>query len=916
MANETTFAASQAIDGSPKSLRFLSKITWYELLAVPVVAVVAAIFLVKDAVTDAFLIAHERTALMTGAGLVPLGVWISLFLGTLLLKPGLLRRHYRLWIASVFLLALTFGILSLFRPMDGTLAWFTLGGYVSLGGIVGETIAGHVLWQQALRIGGLAIITVILAFPTAVIPAASAMSRLARHAYFSLALAAGSIGSLFQSKRRVEDEELGTSNTPPLPNYDANYGDSSIHNSPRVLETGFSGKTHYSEQRASPFTVTGNRFPATDYSAVHFGSHTLKIDDTTVPETQEREEAYMQANTDYDFWYSRTDMENELVDDENHKLILDPDPVNENQHGNYNTFDLINEAKVDENSEYDVSPDIVPENDEIDIDTSMPHRNGVADEVHKIDIVSNVNNQSEELEEKPKKSGLAIRLLGKNHREWRKPAIEMLDKVDDRGVPEDQILATAETIRQTLADYGIEVEIGSIKYGPTVTMYGIIPGWVRRFKQVKLEDEFGNPIRDQKGKQIVKRQEQKTRVKVDSILSREKDLSLALRTPNLRIETPVMGKAQVGIEIPNQESAPVTLRSIMESKEYQQLKPKADLPVALGKGTGGENIALDLATMPHLLIAGATGSGKSVALNAIVAGLLMERSPAELRLLLIDPKRVELTPYNGIPHLLCPVIVEVDQVVGMLKGVINEMMSRYRQMEEIGVRNIEAYNKRMRDDKMPFLMVVVDELADLMMTGAFDVEQSLCRLAQLGRATGIHLILATQRPSVDVVTGLIKANFPSRISFGVTSHIDSRTILDSNGAEKLLGKGDMLYLPRDAARPIRAQGAFISDKEIERLIDFWQTTPRAWIPDVKVRPVSDEESDESSAEAAPPKDALFDKAVELAYTQKKLSTSLLQRRLRIGYPRAARLMDELEDNGIVSASDGSRSRDVIISNTA
>ena len=488
----------------------------------------------------------------------------------------------------------------------------------------------------------------------------------------------------------------------------------------------------------------------------------------------------------------------------------------------------------------------------------------------------------------------------------------MLESVQDRGVPEEQIRETAETIRQTLADYDIEVEIGNIKYGPTVTMYGIIPGWVRRYKQVKLEDEFGNPIRDQNGKQITKRQEQKTRVKVGSILSREQDLSLALRTPSLRIETPVMGKAQVGIEIPNQEPAPVTLRSIMESKEYQNLRKDADLPVAMGKGTGGENIALDLAKMPHLLIAGATGSGKSVALNAIVAGLLMEKSPAEMRLLLVDPKRVELTPYNGIPHLLCPVIVEVDEVVGMLKGVINEMMNRYRQMEEIGVRNIEAYNKRMRDDKMPFLLVVVDELADLMMTAAFDVEQSLCRLAQLGRATGIHLILATQRPSVDVVTGLIKANFPSRISFGVTSHIDSRTILDTNGAEKLLGKGDMLYLPRDAARPMRAQGAFISDTEIDSLIDFWQTTPRGWVPKVDLRPVSAEESENADADVSSSTDALFDKAVELAHTQKKLSTSLLQRRLRIGYPRAARLMDELEENGVVSAGDGSKSRDVII----
>ena len=608
----------------------------------------------------------------------------------------------------------------------------------------------------------------------------------------------------------------------------------------------------------------------------------------------------MQANTDFDFGFSHATLGTALADERSNEHATEPDRIVGFQ---YDDFEGLSAAS--ENGDADAASDrgIDPPDTEA---AREPFR-----EIEDL-MDAPVSPDSDADSEQP---GLTVRLLGKNRAQWAKPSIQMLESVQDRGIPEDQIRETAETIRQTLADYDIEVEIGNIKYGPTVTMYGIIPGWVRRYKQVKLEDEFGNPIRDQNGKQITKRQEQKTRVKVGSILSREQDLSLALRTPSLRIETPVMGKAQVGIEIPNQEPAPVTLRSIMESSEYLQLRKNADLPVALGKGTGGENLALDLAKMPHLLIAGATGSGKSVALNAIVAGLLMERSPAELRMLLVDPKRVELTPYNGIPHLLCPVIVEVDEVVGMLKGVINEMMNRYRQMEEVGVRNIEAYNKRMRDDKMPFLLVVVDELADLMMTAAFDVEQSLCRLAQLGRATGIHLILATQRPSVDVVTGLIKANFPSRISFGVTSHIDSRTILDTNGAEKLLGKGDMLYLPRDAARPLRAQGAFISDKEIDRLIDFWQTTPRGWVPSVDLRPVSAEESDDADADVSPSTDALFDKAVELAYTQKKLSTSLLQRRLRIGYPRAARLMDELEENGVVSAGDGSKSRDVIIGST-
>jgi S-DNA-T family DNA segregation ATPase FtsK/SpoIIIE len=398
---------------------------------------------------------------------------------------------------------------------------------------------------------------------------------------------------------------------------------------------------------------------------------------------------------------------------------------------------------------------------------------------------------------------------------------------------------------------------------------------------------------------------------VDNILSREKDLALALKTPSIRIETPAMGESLVGIEVPNPIPTLVTLRSVMESPEFERLHPEAMLPLSLGKGSGGESIVTDLAKMPHLLIAGATGSGKSVCINTIVSCLIMEKTPAEVRLLLVDPKRVELTPYNGIPHLLTPVVVEVDQVVGYLKGMIQEMLDRYRRFEGAGVRNIEAYNRRM-PGTMPYLIVAIDELADLMMSASFDVEQSLCRLAQLGRATGIHLIVATQRPSVDVVTGLIKANFPSRISFGVTSYVDSRTILDTVGAEKLLGRGDMLYLPLDASRPVRAQGAFISDQEIESRVEFWQTTPRAPLAPIQLRAVRDQRIEKDEGDGADElQDDLQQKAIGLAQMYSKLSTSLLQRRLRIGYPRAARLMDQLEGLGIVGPSDGSKSRDVI-----
>ena len=499
---------------------------------------------------------------------------------------------------------------------------------------------------------------------------------------------------------------------------------------------------------------------------------------------------------------------------------------------------------------------------------------------------------------------------------WERPPIDLLAEAHNGGISKDEMDETAETIKRTLAEYGVEVEIGQVRPGPTVTMYGLTLGWVRRHKQQKVTDEHGAPKLDEAGKPIVNRVETRTRVKVDSILSREKDLALALKTPSIRIETPAMGKSLVGIEVPNPAPSLVTLRGVMQSDEFKKLRPKAKLPIALGEGSGGETVVVDLAQMPHLLVAGATGSGKSVCINTIVSCLVTEKTPAELRLLLVDPKRVELTPYNGIPHLLTPVVVETDQVVALLKGLIREMLNRYRRMEQVGVRNIDSYNTKMSDN-MPYLVVAIDELADLMMSASFDVEQSICRLAQLGRATGIHLIIATQRPSVDVVTGLIKANFPSRVSFGVTSQVDSRTILDTAGAEKLLGKGDMLYLPVDGSKPQRVQGVFISDSEIEGLVGFWKDTSWPPLPSVSLHAVGDEErgDDSDAGDLDESKDELLDKAIQLAQTYNKMSTSLLQRRMRIGYPRAARLMDQLEDEGIVGPSDGSKSRDVIMGST-
>jgi S-DNA-T family DNA segregation ATPase FtsK/SpoIIIE len=493
--------------------------------------------------------------------------------------------------------------------------------------------------------------------------------------------------------------------------------------------------------------------------------------------------------------------------------------------------------------------------------------------------------------------------------------MKLLSGISEGGISKEEIRDTADIIKNTFADYKIEIEVEKVRPGPTVTMYGIQPGWVRKVKRVKSRDKDGNLEIDTNGKPVMVQQEEKTRVSVDNILRREKDLSLALKTPSLRIETPVMGESLLGIEVPNHTPSLVALKNVMESPPYTSLAKKSQLPVALGKGSDGDEVSFDLSKMPHLLIAGATGSGKSVCINAIITGLIMEKTPAEMQMLLIDPKRVELTPYNGIPHLMTPVIVETDKVVGILKGLIQEMMNRYRRMEETGVRNIASFNSK-GGVKMPYIVVAIDELADLMMTAAFDIEQSICRLAQLGRATGIHLIVATQRPSVDVITGLIKANFPSRISFAVTSQIDSRTILDTMGAERLLGRGDMLYQPIDATRPARVQNVFIGDDEIGDIVRHWSNTPRGYKPEIDLNIVNAENSDTvgvSDSSGANNQDELFEKAMTLAQKYTKMSTSLLQRRLRIGYPRAARLMDELEDMGVVGPSDGSKSRDVISS---
>jgi DNA segregation ATPase FtsK/SpoIIIE, S-DNA-T family len=462
----------------------------------------------------------------------------------------------------------------------------------------------------------------------------------------------------------------------------------------------------------------------------------------------------------------------------------------------------------------------------------------------------------------------------------------------------------AQTLKDTLDEFGVPVEVVSIKEGPTVTQFGLEPGEV---------------VRELNNGEVLRR-----RVSVATIMRLSNDLALALSAASIRIEAPVPGRPYVGIEIPNTAKTMVPLRGLLESKEF--VRSNSPLLVALGRDVAGDAVLADLTRMPHLLIAGATGSGKSVCINAIVSSLLMNNGPDRVRFLMVDPKMVELPGYNGIPHLLAPVVTDPTQATAALAWLTLQMDDRYRAFAAAGVRNIVDYNCKVVGGKrskaaqgtLPYLILVIDELADLMMTAADDVERRICRLAQMSRATGIHLVLATQRPSVDVITGLIKANFPARIAFAVTSQIDSRVILDSPGAEKLLGRGDMLFMAPDSSKLARIQGCFVSDQEIDRVVHFWRTNR----PTESGAPDGAAPAGATPASAALPwaglldrmeeKDDMLEKALRLLTTKRHVSTSLLQRQLRIGFPRAARLMEQLEAMGAVGAEEGGgRSREVL-----
>lgn len=502
---------------------------------------------------------------------------------------------------------------------------------------------------------------------------------------------------------------------------------------------------------------------------------------------------------------------------------------------------------------------------------------------------------------------------------WQLPPVELLQEPKPSRNHKHDNAARAQLIVDTLASFGVDASVVEINEGPAITQFGVEPGWEVRYKEVQIKNAQGKSVLGADGRPTRERVETgRTRVRVNKITSLQSDLALALAAPSLRIEAPVPGRAIVGIEVPNETASVVTLRTVMESSQYREVSGRSKLAIALGKGVSGESIVANLAKMPHLLIAGATGSGKSVCLNAVVTNLITNATPDEVRFIMIDPKRVEMTTYGRLPHLaFSEVIVDLDKVVGTLQAVVAEMEARYRKFSEIGVRNLESYNGHPRVlKKLPYWVLIIDELADLMMVAPFEVEKLLCRLAQLARATGIHLVVATQRPSVDVVTGLIKANFPTRIAFAVTSITDSRTILDMGGAEKLLGQGDMLYLPTDAGKPKRIQGVYVSDAEVERLVEFWADERfHALRPDtaddlLEEALIAQNGSDDIEVEEDDP---FLDDARDLAARHTRLSPSLLQRRLNVGFLKAERLITALEREGVLGPRLEGESREVLVS---
>jgi len=467
-----------------------------------------------------------------------------------------------------------------------------------------------------------------------------------------------------------------------------------------------------------------------------------------------------------------------------------------------------------------------------------------------------------------------------DYSDWEFPSLDLLDSTVSEIESDDKVLMeNAETIRKKLEQFGIDVTMHEVHVGPTVIQYTLKP---------------------HEG------------VKLSKITTLKSDLALALAAPSVRIEAPIPGKALVGIEVPNEHRAMVRLREVIEAPDFKKIDSNLKFP--LGRNVSGTPIIADLKTMPHLLIAGATGSGKSVGMNTLLVSLLYQNSPRDLKMILIDPKQVELKSYNSIPHLLTPVINDPEKAAIALRWCVAEMNRRYTECADNGKRNITDYNADKKLEKMSTIVVVIDELADLMMAAGKEVEASICRIAQMARAVGIHLVIATQRPSVDVITGLIKANIPARIAFAVSSSIDSRTIIDGIGAEDLLGKGDMLYLPSGQNKPLRVQGIFVSSEEIEAVTNRVKLTIEPDYDDeiVSTKVAGQKLNGVPDSNFGDSEDEMYGKAVEVIKENRKASASLLQRRLKVGYARAARLLDELEENGIIGPSNGAKPREIYI----
>lgn len=469
------------------------------------------------------------------------------------------------------------------------------------------------------------------------------------------------------------------------------------------------------------------------------------------------------------------------------------------------------------------------------------------------------------------------------------PPLKLLKRGDGKsqGDSDEYLRKTAQKLQDTLHNFGVNVTVTNVSCGPTVTRY-------------ELQPEMG--------------------VKVSKIVGLADDIKLNLATPDIRIEAPIPGKAAVGIEVPNKENSAVMLRDLLQSKEFQEAKSK--LAFAAGKDIAGKPVVTDIAKMPHLLIAGATGSGKSVCINTLIISILYKAKPDEVKMIMIDPKVVELSVYNGIPHLFIPVVTDPKKAAGALNWAVAEMTSRYNTFAEYSVRNLGEYNKKVenmripegeeRPQKMPQIVIIVDELADLMMVAPGEVEDAICRLAQLARAAGIHLIIATQRPSVNVITGLIKANMPSRIAFSVSSGVDSRTILDMNGAEKLLGKGDMLFYPQGYQKPARLQGAFVSDEEVSSVVEFLSDKNPGVEYDAKIEQQMNTVSLPGSGGGSDDRDIHFEEAGRFIIEKEKASIGMLQRMFKIGFNRAARIMDQLCDAGVVGPEEGTKPRKVLM----